>query len=115
MKSLDYTLELLPGNQTEIPNLELPLTNPQPILQQTKSNITTNPFIIEQEKAINPTFTDINTGVSKSFIGFMDDLFNKPDNISWPNYLKIILAKDQRYTYLTVLLFFSVLYIYLIK
>lgn len=116
MKSLDYTLELLPGTQLELPNSTLPLSNPKPILQQTKSVITTNPFIEPTEdKPVNPTFTDINKGISKSFIGLLDDLFNKPDDINWDDYLKMILAKDNRFNYLTVLLFFIALYILLIK
>jgi hypothetical protein len=116
MKSLDYTLELLPGTQLEMPNATLPLSNPKPILQQTKSEITTNPFIIPTENTpINITFTDINKGVSTSFIGLLDDLFNKPDNINWMEYLKIIISKDNIFNYLTVLLFFIALYILLIK
>lgn len=113
MKSLDYTLKLLPGTQVELPNTTLPLSNPEPILQQTKSNITTNPYIVPEP--LNPTFTDINKGISQSFIGLLDDLFNKPDDANWDDYLKMIIAKDNRFNYLAVLLFFIALYILLIK
>jgi len=116
MKSLDSIIELLPGSQLELSHSTLPLSNPKPILQQTKSIITTNPFIIPTEnKPETITFTDINKGVSKSFIGIFDDLFNKPDDANWDDYLKMIIAKDDRFKYLTVLLFFIALYILLIK
>jgi hypothetical protein len=117
MKSLDYTLELLPGSQLELPNASLPLTNPKPILQQTKSQITTNPLIQEtgSDEPFNPTFNQINENVSVAFIGILDDLFNKPDDESWNTYLPKILSKDQRYNYIAVLIFFIALYILLVK
>jgi hypothetical protein len=116
MKSLDYTLELLPGSQIELQNATLPLSNPKPILQQTKSIITTNPFIVPTEnEGSKLTYTDTSKGVSKSFIGLLDDLLNKPDDTNWYDYLKMILTKDNRLNYLTVLLFFIALYILLIK
>jgi len=117
MKSLDYTLEQLPGNQLELPNASLPLSNPKPILQQTKSEITTNPFIqpSDTQKPPNPTFSEINQNISITFVGLLDDFFNKPDDESWNSYLPKILSKDQRYNYLAVLIFFIALYILLVK
>jgi hypothetical protein len=118
MKSLDYTLESLPGSQLELPNATLPLANPKPILQQTKSQITTNPFIQEtgsDEPIFNPTFNQINENVSVAFVGILDDLFNKPEEESWNTYLPKILSKDQRYNYIAVLIFFIALYILLVK
>lgn len=118
MKSLDYTLERLPGNQLEQSYSSLPFKNPKPILQQTKSEITTNPFIKEtgyDSPPINPTFNEINENVSVTFMGILDDLFNKPDKEPWNNYLSDILSKDQRYNYIAILLFFIALYILLIK
>ena len=119
MKSLDYTLDSLPGNPSEIPNSSLPLTNPKPILQQTKSEITTNPFIKEtdvvKDNIVNPSFADINKNVSITFLSLLDDLFNKPDNKSWSNYLPEILSKGDRYNYIAVLIFFIVLSILLLK
>lgn len=115
MKSIDYTIRLLPG-EIQSENETLPLRNPQPILQQTKSDIITNPFIKESNDDIkNPTFTQINTNVSTTFISLLDDLFNKPEIESWNNYLPKILLKDNRYNYLAVLLFFIALYILLVK
>lgn len=100
----------------ESPQSTLPLSNPKPILQQTKSIITTNPFIIPTEsKPDTITFKDINKGVSETFIGIFDDLFNKPTDANWDDYLKMIIAKDDRFKYLIVLLFFIALYILLIK
>jgi hypothetical protein len=118
MKSLDYTLERLPGNQIEYPNASLPLDNPKPILQQTKSQITTNPFIQEtnSDKPLNnPTFNQINEKISITFIDILDDLFNKPDNETWNSYLPKILSKEQRYNYIAILIFFIALYILLVK
>ena len=117
MKSLDYTLERLPGNQLEHSNVSLPLSNPKPILQQTKSQITTNPFIKETgaDTLYNPTFNQINEKVSVTFIGILDDIFNKPENESWNLYLPKILSKENRSNYIAVLIFFIALYILLIK
>lgn len=117
MKSLDYTLQRLPGEPLDQPMISLPFENPSNILSQAKSDITTNPLIIPQYKDVksNPNFSDINKGVSITFIGFLDDLFNKPDDDNWLNYLPKILNKDQRYNYFAVLLFFIAIYILLIK
>lgn len=114
MKSLDYTLQLLPG-ELDSENVTLPLQNPQPILQQTKSIITTNPLIKEIDPNVNPSFSQINKNISITFMELLDDLFNKPDTENWNNYISIILLKDNRYNYLAVLLFFVALYILLVK
>lgn len=116
MKSLDYTLELLPGNQLEHSNATLPLNNPKPILQQTKSQITTNPFIKEtgSDKPVNPTFNHINKQLSITAVDILDDIFNKPDNETWTSYLPEVLSKDDRYNYIAVFIFFIALYILLI-
>ena len=117
MKSLDYTLERLPGNQLEHSNASLPLSNPKPILPQTKSQITTNPFIKETgtDTPYNPTFNQINEKVSVTFVGILDDIFNKPDDQPWNSYIPKILSKENRYNYIAVLIFFIALYILLIK
>lgn len=117
MKSLDYTISLLPGEPLEESHVSLPFENPTNILSQTKSDITTNPYIIPKEPNINfnPNFSDINKGVSVTFIGFLDDLFNKPDTDTWVSYLPKIFNKDQRYNYFAILLFFIAIYILLIK
>ena len=117
MKSLDYTLSRLPGEPLEQPMVSLPFENPTNILSQTKSSITTNPFVKEPvlPEVKNPNFSDINKGVSVTFIGFLDDLFNKPDTDTWTSYLPKILNKDQRYNYFAILIFFIAIYILLIK
>ena len=118
MKSLYKTLDLLPGTQLELPNSSLPFHNPKPILQQTKSDITTNPFIIETidtESITNERHETISTSMSMSFIGLLDDLCNKPDNYNWYDYLRIIIVKDNRYTFIAILFFIIALYILLIK
>jgi hypothetical protein len=184
MKSLDYTLDKLPGDQLEIPYEKLPLSNPTPILQQPKSEITTNPFIVPSDKYNkltlfnsvepisrstptsgstlititmprpvnetptdskqtipttskttpestiipdvskttvsstsheNPTFSNIIQKTSITFTGILDDMYKKPDNVSWVVYLKQILSKDDRYNYVAILIFFIALYILLVK
>jgi hypothetical protein len=99
-----------------------------PILQQDKSTqLTTNPFIANEQKerelqlieseanniiattAKNNTIKemslkDINTKISTSFIGFLDDLFIKPNDTPWIQYISEILQKDERYTYIGILL-----------
>lgn len=163
MKSLDYTLDKLPGDQLEIPYEKLPLSNPAPILQQPKSEITTNPFIVPSDKynkfalfdgvipspvsnstsvtsgstlvnitlpesvtkpssptvsvraPENPSFSVIVQKTSTTFTGILDDIYKKPDNVSWHVYLKDILAKDNRYNYVAILIFFIALYILLVR
>ena len=116
MKSLYYTLSELPGEPLVAPMVSLPFENPTNILTQTKSDITTNPYIKEPPFiTINPNYSDINKGVSITFIGFLDDLLNKPETETWLIYLPKIINKDQRYNYFAVLFFFIAIYILLIK
>lgn len=125
------TINRLPGEGTEIPYAILPLNSPINILQQPKAEITTNPFIkpitadqIEEVEKIeeiekinfekidkNIPFAEINEKLSLNFIGFIDDIFNKPNNDNWINYITIILNKDDRYTYFAIFLFLIALII----
>lgn len=94
--------------------------SPIPILQQQKSVITTNPYItgIIQQKEItqkSPTFNEINTKLSISIMGLIDDLFIKPNDVPWSNYIVMILEKDQRYTYLCVLIVFTTFFLILLN
>jgi len=116
------------------------MDNPVPILQQEKSNITTNPFIPNEQKIkeleiidkeankiiedaynknkttsiSNLSIKDIIINISDSVIGILDDLFVKPDNINWPNYISSILQKNQRYTYIGILFLIIAFYILLV-
>lgn len=117
MSSLEYTT----NPQTDF------IQNPINILQQEKSFITTNPFIQPlQDTQLNenikdiqspkpPTFYDINRKLSTSIMGLIDDIFEKPDDIPWLKYIQMILDKDERYTYLTVLFIFTSLFIILLN
>ena len=115
------------------------MNNPVPILQQEKSNITTNPFIPNDQKIkeleiiderankiieeaynknkttsiSNLSIKDIITNISDSVIGILDDLFLKPENINWKDYISIILKKNQRYTYIGVLFLIIAFYMLL--
>lgn len=107
------------------------VNNPVPILQQQKSNITTNTFLepgnktydIPSNQQLNnfgqsdtkpttnpkpklhsPSFTEINKKLSVTIIDTLDDLLNKPDNINWKDYALMVFAKDDRYTYFSILL-----------
>ncbi len=122
MSSLEYTT----NPQTDF------LQNPINILQQEKSFITTNPFIQplqnlqplqplqplqnlqDTQPPKPPTFYDINRKLSTSIMGLIDDMFEKPDDIPWLKYIQMILDKDERYTYLTVLFIFISLLIILL-
>lgn len=112
------------------------LQNPQPILQQDRSNIVTNPFIpnaqkekeletinkeasdiIEKEynknktsSILNQPIKDINKNIAESVIGILDDLFNKPDDTDWTSYIQTILQKDQRYAYIGILFILIAVY-----
>jgi hypothetical protein len=118
------------------------LIPPQPILQQQKSSrLVTNPFIpneqkeqelqVVQEEANdiikvayqqnqtssiqNQSLGQININISQSVIGFLDDCFNKPDDIPWKHYLPMITQKEQRYTYIGILLIFISIFFLIVK
>jgi hypothetical protein len=106
------------------------ITNPIPILQQERSQITTNPFIPNEQQTFeleqldtkanqiieetynknktnsiaNLNLRDISKNISSSFIGILDDLFNKPEDIKWIDYIFFIFQKDQRYAYIGIVL-----------
>ena len=117
------------------------LQNTTPILLQTKSNLTTNPFITNEQKIIeievletqanniineayrknninsisDLTLKEILKGISNSFTGFLDDLFTKPQNVGWLNYIIFLFQKDQRYAYFGIILIFISIYMMLIS
>ncbi len=119
------------------------LHHPTPILQQKGSSIvTTNPFIPQDQREheleeisteanniINEvykhnvtsssikdmTVSEINGNISSSVLGFLDDLFSKPDEVPWRHYLPMILQKEQRYTYFGVLLVFISVFMLIVR
>lgn len=115
---LDPQVSDILNNQIYEENVKLPLENPSNILSQQKSDITTNPYIKpvkEEQVPLNPKFSEINSNLSYSVLGFFDDLFIKPDNESWRDYFPMILSKDDRYNYLGVFLLLIAFYILLVK
>jgi hypoxanthine-guanine phosphoribosyltransferase len=114
---------------------------PQPILQQQKSLLTTNAFIPDNIKMMelndiqnnvnniiqneynknitssiqNLSLSDINRNISESCIGVLDDILNKPKNIAWIEYVQIILKKKQRYTYIGIMLIFIAFFILIVS
>jgi hypothetical protein len=117
------------------------ISNAIPILQQERSNITTNPFIPNEQRTMeleqidkaanliieeqynknktssifNLSLRDINTNISSSFIGFFNDLFLKPADMPWRIYVPMILERDQRYTYIGVLCIFIAVYMLAVR
>jgi hypothetical protein len=124
-------------NEQVIQNIQ----NPFPILQQPKSEITTNPFISNEQKIIEieeiqkeankiiedvykenkisglkyTTFSDINSRISDSIIGILNDLFEKPNDVSFFEYIQTIFLKEQRYAYIGVFLIFIALIISILR
>lgn len=116
------------------------LRNPEPILQQDRSAIVTNPFIpneqrereltvinqeasriIEQEynknrtsSILNQPIRDINRNIADSVIGVMDDLFRKPEPTPWAEYILEILQRDQRYAYIGILFILVAVYMIIV-
>jgi len=117
------------------------IQNAIPILQQERSTVTTNPFIPNEQKTIeleqidkqaneiieqqykknktnsifNLTIAEINKNIAASFIGFLDDLFLKPEDMPWKVYIPMIIQKDQRYTYLGVLFIIIAVYMLAVR
>ena len=109
----------------------------QPILQEQKSDIVTNPFISDTykiaelndiqkhandifEEQYNKNMTnsiqnlslyDINKNITSSCVGLLDDVLNKPYDIGWIEYIQIIFKKNQRYAYIGILLIIIALFI----
>jgi len=113
------------------------IQNPEPILLQERSKITTNPFIPNEQREIELSMLDkrsndilikknqqskftnlsiqqINANISKSVIELMDDLFMKPESESWIDYIKEIMQKDDRYSYIGILLILIAVYMIIV-
>ena len=113
------------------------IQNTQPILLQERSKITTNPFIPNEQKEMelsilnkesndilikkhnqskftNLSIQQINANISKSVIELMDDLFKKPESKSWIEYIKEIMQKDDRYSYIGILLILIAVYMIIV-
>jgi hypothetical protein len=58
---------------------------------------------IETNKVPKMTIQELIEDMSKSLLSLIDELYEKPDNESWSNYLQEILTKDRRMTYLGTL------------
>ena len=117
------------------------LQNPFPILQQPRSNITTNPFIPNEQKQYelevleknaneivekaymqNKTSSISNLSVktvihntANSFVGVLNDLFEKPKEVNFINHVLNILQKEQRYAYIGLIFIIIALYMEYVK
>jgi hypothetical protein len=133
-KSKITTNPLITGTSVKTPA-------PSSIVSHQKSNIVTNAFIRDEQKQMeidslenevndiitknyndnitssisNLSLSEINANISKSCIGILDDIFDKPKSTTWGEYIQIILKKDQRYTYIGFLLIFIAFYILLVS
>ncbi len=119
--------------ESKIINIE----NPVPILKQERSEIITNPFIPNEQKSkeleildkdankiiedaynkskvnsiSNLRLRDILTNISSSYIGIMEDIFNKPLDKDWLSYIQEIIIKDNRYTYIGITFILLAIYV----
>jgi hypothetical protein len=95
------------------------LHNPIPILQQRKSYITTNPYVLGRQpietphKLLSRPFTNFSKNLAQSCMGFLDDLYIKPNEEPWYSYIIFIIYKDNRHTYLGVFLLLIALAIFI--
>ena len=136
-KSKITTNPLITGTSTQTTTTSVPSS----IVSHQKSNIVTNAFIRDEQKQMeinslenevndiiiknyndnitssisNLSLSEINANISKSCIGILDDIFDKPKSTTWGEYIQIILKKDQRYTYIGFLLIFIAFYILLVS
>ena len=53
--------------------------------------------------------------ISKSTVEFLDDLFVKPENENWIEYLQVILLKNERYVYFGFILIMFVIFMKFIE
>jgi hypothetical protein len=91
--------------------------DPKPILQQQKAKMTTNPYIKKAPEPIQEKKDDvpkINRELSIHIIGFMDDMFEKPDSVEWHNHILQCIQKERRMLYMTILIIFIILFMVLI-
>lgn len=103
--------------------------NPYPILQQKKSIITTNPFIIDTQssKSISldkwnniyiknlSKINKINNKISSSVLEFLDELYEKPKDKNWIIYLTHCFNKKNRTIYFTLLFMYILIIILIIQ
>lgn len=106
------------------------IQNPIPILQQPKGQIISNSLIpnkqqeleyvttdIEELEKMNKekknaqkngikyqSFESIHSKISESIIGISTELFEKPQNDTWIKHIVNIFLKDERYSYIGLLL-----------
>lgn len=139
-KSKITTNPLITGTSASTPT-KTSVSVPSSIVSHQKSNIVTNAFIRDEQKQMeinslenevndiitknyndnitssirNLSLSEINANISKSCIGILDDIFDKPKSTTWGEYIQIILKKDQRYTYIGFLLIFIAFYILLVS
>ena len=114
------------------------VSNPVNILARERSNLTTNPFIPNEQRIrefevidkraneimqraydkndiYNFSINEINKKISKSTVEFLDDLFVKPENENWIEYLQVILLKNERYVYFGFILIMFVIFMKFIE
>ena len=97
------TTAFIPDNQKEKEIIELTKDINNIIVENYNKNITSS--------VQNLSLSEINKNISTSCIGILDDALNKPKHVTWGEYIQIILKKDQRYTYIGILLIFIAFYI----
>lgn len=71
-----------------------------------------NEMLIEQTPKLL-SLEGLGNNVSNTLLGILDDLFTKPDNISWMPYLSQILLKDDRFTFFGIFIIVLAGFIYI--
>jgi hypothetical protein len=56
----------------------------------------------KNERMKDMSINQILKNVSNSTIGFTQDIFEKPKNISWDKHIQYSLVKEDRYTYIGI-------------
>lgn len=110
---------------SNIINSIINIQNPEPILQQKKAKITTNPFIKEKIYTDDPSdsffkkqflkINKINKKISTSFFSFLNESYKKPDNLNWTTHITYCFNKNDRYIYLILLFFYIIIILVIIN
>lgn len=84
-------------------------------LEVEANEIVDNVFKERQQSIRYMTLQEILTNTSDAMMGIISDLTNKPKETNWGEYLGVTLTKDNRYTYIGIVLVFFAIYFLLMR
>jgi len=93
-----------------IPNNTI-LVDPQARIDALQMKADNEMFIEQTPKVLS--LQGLGNNVSNTLLGILDDLFTKPDNISWMSYLSQVLLKDDRFTFFGIFIIVLAGFIYI--